>query len=180
MTTKREMHFLTDGPRIEHRAGRMMAVALASPDERRGGVVVTVELTRGDTGAAVHQTLRLKPWVAENGATMVSVTVPRSGDWRDGVRDVRVAVANTASGVVFPSKDSRSGALLWFAALAALRFVWTGETPAPSNGSVRVLEESRCAVCGTALRHPESIDLGVGPECANRPTVQRTFASLAR
>ncbi len=47
----------------------------------------------------------------------------------------------------------------------ALPIVWTGSTlPAPA----RLMHVGRCGRCGRALTVPESIDAGIGPECATK------------
>lgn len=45
----------------------------------------------------------------------------------------------------------------------ALRHVWTNK-PLPAGYAIR--HEGRCGRCGRALTVPESIETGIGPECA--------------
>lgn len=172
--------FLASAPTDETAAGRGLAALLANADGRRAAMLVTVEISN-EAGARVHQTLALKPWADSKGRAMLSVEVHGSGSWERGIKAIRVAVVSVETGRYSQARDERGQApLLQYAAYAALRFVWTGEVPSPTNGMVEVTMEERCVRCQSPLTDPESKRRMLGPECAGKETGTRTIVSASR
>jgi hypothetical protein len=144
------------------RAGRMFSA---------GDVRVTVT-QRGE-----HITIRFKAlrdnrdgegrnWlrVPLNEASHVFMEVPNSsGEWPD-----KIGVFYPRTGKFF-QVDTADPERVKAATLAA-RWLNEGAQRAEKIGGYRLQEESHCGVCGRTLTDPESIDLGIGPECNRRQT----------
>jgi hypothetical protein len=52
----------------------------------------------------------------------------------------------------------------------ALRDIVAYVNGEPTNPAVTVETESTCGLCGHKLIDPKSVERGIGPECANKPT----------
>lgn len=156
------------------RVGRMLD-ALVSTDDRRGVVVVTVSVFTELRSRRYHETFDIRRWKGKDGDRFLTVSVHKSGDWKNGVRPISCLHMNLAERRVFPSKDERAKAdLLQRAARVALHYAWTGRVGNPSNGSFEARESGLCGVCGTRLTDPVSIELGVGRVCDERRTATRS------
>lgn len=68
-----------------------------------------------------------------------------------------------SSGEFFATKASRDQEAS--PSFKAFRFFWNS---AELHCELVVRHEGHCGRCGRTLTHPESIDLGIGPECAKR------------
>lgn len=157
----------------EHRAGRMLAALLES-DHKGAKVVLTVELE--SASGKYHQTFDIRKWNRRDGATILQVQVKGSADWSAGRPPITVISMDLHDLRFLMQQDRRADdRTLTYAAEAALMYAWAGQTKVPKNGSVRVLEESVCGRCGLALTNPESIDIGIGPECAKKVTGTTTI-----
>jgi len=51
---------------------------------------------------------------------------------------------------------------------AAFRWMWDWLKQGVIKDTLEVWHEGKCAVCGRKLTVPESVERGVGPECANK------------
>lgn len=49
----------------------------------------------------------------------------------------------------------------------AFRYFWNHLIAGAIAPQLKVQHEGKCGRCGRTLTHPESIDLGIGPECAS-------------
>lgn len=155
---------MKDQINTETRVGRMLD-ALVSHGNRNARVAVTVTITGT---RSLHQTFRMKTWKNREDGTMISLDL-NDGSWADGTYATKILHFNVETGQIFPAKgEFRNDKLMQWAGEKALRFAITGEIPAPTNGTVEIHEESFCGACGKELDRPESIELGVGPECAKR------------
>lgn len=76
---------------------------------------------------------------------------------KDGVSDLDQIIFTPAKGVN-PDSPSASTFLDWFAAAVVMN----------TDSPIRFQHEGRCCVCGRPLTNPESIDAGIGPECAGK------------
>jgi hypothetical protein len=148
------------------RAGRMFT---------SGDVRVTVTAPRNKGGE--HITIRFKAlrdnrdgegrnWlrVPLNEATHVFMEIPNTtGEWAD-----KVGVFYPRTGKFF--SDDKADPERVTAAILAARWLNEGDLRKEKIGGYRLQEESHCGVCGLRLTDPESIDLGIGPECNKRQT----------
>lgn len=149
----------------ETRVGRMLDGLLGSTN-RRARVVLTVDL---DGARRYHETFELRKWENRDGHVVVSIQTK-------GFGGVKVYHVNTVTAALIEARDERNAdALLRYAAQAALRFAWTGTLPTPANGTVSVVEESVCGVCGLELTDPVSIERGIGPTCFGKATGTKTI-----
>lgn len=156
------------------RVGRMLD-ALVSTDDRRGVVVVTVSVFSGERSRRYHETFAIRRWKGKDGGRFLTVSIHKSGDWKNDVRPISCLHMNLSTGEVFPAKDKRAKAdLLQRSALVALHYAWTGHVGNPGNGSFEVRESGLCGVCGTVLTDPVSIELGVGRVCDERRAATRS------
>lgn len=151
------------------RVGRMLAGLLAS-ENNRGKVLLTVTVRRPDRVSELHETFRLHKWVSRAGAPILFVDLPDTADWDAGVRPLTAASLNLRTGELRQDRDERLTPLIAWAARAALRYATTGAAPAPGNGTAEILEHDFCGCCGLPLSDPESIRLGIGPDCEKRIT----------
>lgn len=146
------------------RAGRMLK-GMIEHGNRNAAMRVTVDITGQ---RALHQTFRLKSWENRDSQRMVTLDLA-DGSWDAGTYATKVLHWNTATGQVFPARgEFQDDKLMLWAAARALSYCQTGTFPAPGNGTLNVVEESRCGACGRDLDHPVSVELGIGPECAKR------------
>jgi len=151
------------------RAGRMFT---------SGDVRVTVTQTNGRKATrGEHITIRFKAlrdnrdgegrnWlrVPLNEATHVFIEIPNaSGNWPD-----KVGVFYPRTGKFFT--DDNADPARVNAAILAARWLNEGDQRSDKIGAYKLQEESFCGVCGRTLTDPESIDLGIGPECNRRQT----------
>lgn len=159
-------------PDQETRAGRMLAAG-------------DVRITLTDSRSNEHITVRFKAILdnrPENGerkipeenrnwvrvpfkdATHVFLEVPSaSGDFPD-----KIGTFYPRTGRFFPDQAAdpeRVGA-----AILAARWINEGRNAKNRIGGWRLQEESYCGVCGHQLTDPESIDIGIGPECNRKST----------
>jgi Family of unknown function (DUF6011) len=165
-------------PNLETRVGRMLAGVIES-DTKGAKVVVTVSLFNADE-RRYHQPFQLRCWDGREGR-MLTVSVHGSGDWNAGIKPISVLHLDLVTGRQFFAKDERnSEPLLRYAAQAALQYAATGATPEPKNGRVEAEEWVLCGRCGRELTHPDSIALGIGPECRGKDNTGSTIlAKLA-
>jgi len=63
-----------------------------------------------------------------------------------------------------PGRKGQRGAALDALNWAFRRLTMTGNIPE----DLEIRHEGRCCRCGRALTHPDSIDTGIGPECAKK------------
>lgn len=160
-----------------HRAGRMME-ALIGSDNDRAKMVLTVEV---EGAATYHQTFDIKKWKRRDESEILQVQVKGSADWERRIPPITVLSYNLTTREVVPPRDRRADdRMLVYAAEAALLYAWVGSTKQPSNGSVRVLEESVCGRCGLTLTDPTSIDRGIGPDCLGKMTGTTTIRGRKR
>jgi hypothetical protein len=171
----------------KQRPGRMLD-SLIRGSNRNGKVVVTVTLRRPDRSTALHQLIRFKVYDSRRGRNagcrMLAVDL-MNGDRFEGTFATKVLEWNLDRDEERDGwNDGRpySDDLLKYAARAALRYLRGGSAPQPANGTVEVVEQEICACCGRELDRPESIELGVGPECARRVGLEHHYRSsqLAR
>jgi len=148
------------------RAGRMFSA---------GDIRVTVTSPRSKGGE--HITIRFKAirdnrdgegrnWlrVPLNEATHVFIEVPNANsEWPD-----KVGVFYPRTGKFFVD-DNADPARVTAAVLAAT-WLNEGDQRRDKLGGYKLQEESHCGVCGLRLTDPESIDLGIGPECNRKQT----------
>jgi hypothetical protein len=159
------------------RVGRMLD-ALAVSDNRKGMVLVTVTVRAADGGRRYHEAFAIKQWAGRDGSRNLSVSIHNSGDWAGGIKPITCLHLNLMSREVFPARDERGAApLVRYAAGVALRYAWTGSVPTPANGTVEAMEAAKCGRCGATLVDPESVERGLGPECAGKATGSRTIRS---
>ena len=153
------------------RGGRQLEGLLksAKPDKRsRGKVIVTVDLKDEAGRTRLHEAIRFNVWIGEHGSTFVTARTERNRrmvfhfNVTPGAPEGYVAKAHKRLG--------DDGALLMYAVKAAWQFLVTGEAPAPKNGTVTCQEAAFCGHCGRKLTHPDSIPLGIGPDCEFRLT----------
>jgi hypothetical protein len=153
----------------KQRPGRMLD-SLIRGSNRNGKVVVTVTLRRPDRSTALHQPIRFKVYDSRRGRNagcrMLAVDL-MNGDRFEGTFATKVLEWNLDRDEERDGwNDGRpySDDLLKYAARAALRYL------------------EICACCGRELDRPESIELGVGPECARRVGLEHHYRSsqLAR
>lgn len=164
---------------LHTRVGRMLD-ALASSDNRRARVVVTVTVRNAEGGRRYHEAFAIRQWTAADGDRILSVSVHKSGDYHAGEAPITCLHLNLRTREVHAGSDPRGQApLIRYAAKAALRYAWTGVLPTPANGSVEAAEAARCGRCGRMLYDWASIQLGVGPECRGGRTGSRTIRSIA-
>lgn len=159
----------------EHRAGRMLDALLGSQN-RAAKLLLTVELERGET--KYHQTFHVRKWARSGGDEILQIQIANSADWNafPPRPPITVLSMNLEDMSFLRQHDRRADdPVLVYAAEAALMYAWTGQTKAPKNGSVRILEESVCGRCGLPLTDPESIDRGVGPDCYGKMTGTTTI-----
>lgn len=145
------------------RGGRMLA-AMLETEQRAAKVRVTVSLFNGDE-RRLHQTIRLRTWNGRDGLMLTADL--DDGSWAEGRYATKVLNVNPATGKVFPAQGM-SDELLIYAAKCALGYLTTGKTACPANGRVEVVETNNCSCCGRKLTHPDSIALGIGPECQGK------------
>lgn len=74
------------------------------------------------------------------------------------------------NGQVILTRKSRYNAETWVVKLLqrTLQRVWAGEQVALENAGFRLHHEGKCGRCGRRLTVPESIETGLGPECAGK------------
>jgi hypothetical protein len=154
-------------PNTDTRVGRMMEGLLKS-ENKQARVVVTVQVEAGDGAKKLHDTFAIRKH-----RDTLYVSIPDTAQWDAEPRVLPVSPVsmNLRTGEVrFDETDARSTDLNRYAANAALRFALTGRAPTPANGKVHVVEEAFCGACGNKLKDPESIRLGIGPDCEEKIT----------
>lgn len=162
------------------RVGRMLD-ALCTSDNRRGMVLVTVTVQAADGGRRYHEAFAIRQWSGRDNVRNLSVSIHGSGDWANGVKPITCLHLNLMTRELFPARDDRAYApLIQYAARAALHFAWSGELLTPTNGTVTAVEAARCGRCGAQLVDAESIERGLGPECAGRRTRSMTIRARER
>lgn len=164
-----------NGPTTDHRAGRMLDGLLRSENEK-GKVLLTVELKKDGVVTALHDTFALRKWEGRRGR-FLSVELPDTADWyaEPRVKPIAPLSMNLDTGEIVASRDERVTPLLAYAAQAALRYAFSGELPTPANGTVSIMEQDFCGACGMRLKDPESLRVGIGPDCEKKLTgVRRT------
>jgi hypothetical protein len=72
-------------------------------------------------------------------------------------------------GTIFPDGNYRHGrkSTVSPTAPSAVAFAWVWQHASNLPASVEVHHEGRCCRCGRKLTVPESIESGIGPECAS-------------
>lgn len=155
-------------PKLEN-AQRMWQALLATSNSK-AKMELTVEITRpGRT--PLHQTFRAKAWDGRTGR-MVTLDL-NDGNWHAGVRPTKVLHVDVAGDSMYPARGTADPALL-YAAKAAVRYA-QGNPMQPTNGTVVVQEGGFCGHCGARLRHPASLEIGIGPECAKACGVEHHY-----
>lgn len=149
---------------LDARVGRQLDGLIGSSN-RRAKVVLTTDL---QGAKRYHQTFEMRRWENRDGHVIVTIQVR-------GYGGDKLFHVNTITGDVREARGCPSDPLLRYAAKAALTFAWTGTTPTPSNGTVTVVEESVCGVCGLELTDPVSIEHGIGPVCRGKQTGTHTI-----
>ena len=150
----------------EHRVGRMLDALLRSPPgDGRLDLTISVEGRR-----KLHESFSLRTWNGREayGRGFLFVSLPRTADWdaRPRVKPITPVSVNLDTGELREdTKDKRVTPMLVWMAHKVLRYAQTGELPAPTNGTVSIVEASVCGACGRPLTDDTSIALGIGPEC---------------
>jgi hypothetical protein len=157
----------------ETRVGRMLDGVVQS--ENKGAkLVVTVSLYN-EAERRYHEPFQIRGWDGRDGR-MLTVSVHGSGDWAKGVKPISVIHVDAVTGKTFTARDPRNeDNLLRYAAQVALDYALTGEVPSPKNGRVEAEEWTLCGRCGRELTHPDSIALGIGPECRGQANKGETI-----
>lgn len=126
------------------------------PTERRtqfafaGKAVFTLR----SVATGTHYTYRLK--AADNGQLFFASALSGGGYLYLGIVPTDSPnTLRTTKNSRFESNDPRSVALRWFLAN-------------PSSERVEMFHDGRCCRCGRKLTTPESVQSGIGPECAKR------------
>lgn len=163
-------------PNTQARPGRMLAGLLAS-ENPKGRMDLTVTLTPHNGGQALHRAFTIKKWTSKDGGLQrLYVQLPDTADWGAGVKPLSPIVVDLKTGEVrVDEKDDRNTPLLTFAAKAALHYARTGDVEQKGNGTIQVVEASRCGMCGLKLTDPVSIDRGIGPECFGKATKSKAI-----
>lgn len=164
-------------PNTEARPGRMLAGLLAS-ENPKGKMELTVTLAPNNGGQALHRAFTIKKWASKDGNIQrLYVQLPDTADWDAGVKPLSPIVVDLATGEVrVTEKDPRNTPLLTFAAKAALHYARTGDVLKPGNGTISVVEATRCGMCGIKLKDPVSIERGIGPECFGKATKSKAIS----
>ena len=81
-----------------------------------------------------------------------------------------LGILNTETGVVRTTAKSRFNAVDLQVVLLnrVLHYVWAGDTTPVENAGFALHHEGKCGCCGRKLTTPESITLGIGPECMKK------------
>jgi hypothetical protein len=161
---------------LNTRAGRMLD-AMLTHGNRNAAVRVTVSLFQTREGREerrLHQTFRFKAYESQHGANAGSQMVAcdlMDGDWGAGIYSTKVMQINITRSEIKPGWNEGApyaDALMLYAAKAAWSFLADGTVPEAANGRVEVAEEAFCGCCGRELTHPDSIAIGIGPECEKK------------
>jgi len=139
------------------RAGRMIAagrITLTFRSPKTGEHITLI------ARASAPPTDGSKKWHASNlnDAKILWIEVPNQGGWND-----KVAKYTRGKGLV-PDKNADPARV--FCARQLLAYV-TGQ---PTAEGLEIFEENHCGRCGRALTDPESIAIGIGPDCRGMDT----------
>jgi hypothetical protein len=163
-------------PNEAKRPGRMLAALIAS-ENKKGRMELTVTVTDGDGGKALHRAFTIKKWMPKTGPARLFIALPDTADWGAGVKPVTPLSVNLETGEVKADlNDGRVTPLLRYAAQCALHYARTGENPTAKNGTVAVVESMLCGHCGAKLKDPISIGRGIGPHCFGKATGSKAIA----
>lgn len=123
--------------------------------------------TLANPASGVHFTYRIsrKPSTRGPGdVTFISWKRTHDFEYLGLLGDIDGVIAVTRKSPSDPAALKALNALQW-----ALRLTWKGQAlPAPAD----LKHMGLCGRCGRPLTHPESIDLGLGPDCAAMMGVQ--------
>jgi hypothetical protein len=153
---------------------------VAETDTRAGRMFTSGDVRVTVTKRGEHITIRFKAlldnrdgegrnWlrVPLNEASHVFMEIPNSGgEWAD-----KVGVFYPRTGKFFADNNADSARVE--AAVLAATWLNQGSDRGDRLYGRKLQEESYCGMCGRTLTDPESIDLGIGPECNRKATNSR-------
>jgi Family of unknown function (DUF6011) len=141
-------------PEID-RIARMLA-------QKGGRATITISNPRGQ-----HATFKIKHKDTGNSAGRTFVDVPdESAEY--GWRGIGEVIGGTGTPLAFRAWRGTSAALAYAVQLTldALSNADPNYLAETRGGPYSVQAADRCGMCGRQLTHPDSIPVGIGPECA--------------